>query len=173
MLEEHTNVRQFEGEPRRRWFANDYFDLIVWFDESDEIVGFQVCYDKSRRERALTWFKHTGYMHHRVDDGEHTTDIIRKATPILVSDGSFDHEQIASLFKEQSTEIERKISKFVYEKVSQVSTKCWGGLTTRCRPIRLRHAKARIWRDRPAYAPVGASARLPSSAVRFLHGNNT
>ena len=119
MLAEHMKVSQIEGEPRRRWFADDYFDLIVWFDESDEIFGFQLCYGKSRHERALTWFKDTGYMHHRVDDGEHTIDIIRKATPILVSDGSFDHEQIAILFKGQSTEIEEKISKFVYEKVSQ------------------------------------------------------
>ena len=119
MLKEHTNVRQIKDEPRRRWFADDYFDLIVWVDERHDIVGFQLCYDKSRHERALTWFKHTGYMHHRVDDGEHTIDMFRKATPILISDGSFDHKKIASLFKEQSTEIEQKISKFVYEKISQ------------------------------------------------------
>ena len=58
-------------------------------------------------------------MHHRVDDGEHTIDFIKKATPILVSDGRFDHEKIASAFKEQSKEIEERISKFVYEKISQ------------------------------------------------------
>ena len=119
MLREHTNVSQIEGEPRRRWFADDYFDLIVWFDESDDIFGFQLCYDKSRNERALTWFEDTGYMHHRVDDGEHTIDIIRKATPILVSDGIFDHIEIAGLFKEQSTKIEERIYHFVYEKISQ------------------------------------------------------
>jgi hypothetical protein len=119
MLAEHTNVSQISGEPRRRWFADDYFDLIVWFDESDEIVGFQLCYDKSRNERALTWFKQSGYMHHRVDDGEHTIDVIRKATPILVSNGIFDHEEIAGLFRAQSTEIEERISRFVYEKISQ------------------------------------------------------
>ena len=119
MLREHTDVRQIEGEPRRRWFSDDRFDLIVWFNENDEIIGFQLCYDKSRYERALTWFKHTGYMYHRVDDGEHTIAMIRKATPILVSDGRFDHKKIASLFKEQSTEIEEKIFQFVYEKISQ------------------------------------------------------
>jgi hypothetical protein len=119
MIVESTKVRQIKGEPRRRWFADDYFDLIVWLNESNEIIGFHLCYDKSGSERALSWFKETGYNHHLVDDGEHTIDIIRKATPILVSNGHFDHKQIASLFKEQSMKIEEKISQFVYEKISQ------------------------------------------------------
>ena len=83
----------------QRRLAGDYFDFIVWFDERDEIFGFHLRYDKWRHERALTWFNNAGCMHHRVDDGEHTIDIIRKATPILVSDGSLDHREIAELFR--------------------------------------------------------------------------
>jgi hypothetical protein len=30
MLMEMANVRQALPEPRRRWFADDYFDLMVW-----------------------------------------------------------------------------------------------------------------------------------------------
>ena len=63
MLWEYTKVNQIEGEPRRRWFADDFFDLIVWFDESEDIVGFQLCCDKSRQEKALTWLKHSGHIH--------------------------------------------------------------------------------------------------------------
>jgi len=32
MLEESEYVRQVKGEPKRRWFSDDYFDLIVWVD---------------------------------------------------------------------------------------------------------------------------------------------
>ncbi len=46
MLRELKQVRQHKGEPRRRWFNDDYFDLIVWFSEKDSISGFQLCCDK-------------------------------------------------------------------------------------------------------------------------------
>ena len=42
MLKEYTHVRQIQGESKRRWFSDRYFDLIVWFGEQDEIVGFQL-----------------------------------------------------------------------------------------------------------------------------------
>jgi len=118
MLTEVPNARQIKGESKRRWFSDDYFDLIIWLDETDEIVGFQLCYDKYGNERALTWRKQVGYVHERVDDGEHRPGKM-KATPILVLDGQFEHEKIASVFKEESSEIEERISKLVYEKISE------------------------------------------------------
>ncbi len=38
MLKELEDIKQFAGEPKRRWFTDEYFDLIVWQDESAEIV---------------------------------------------------------------------------------------------------------------------------------------
>ena len=32
MLVEYRNVRQIRGEGHRRWFSDEYFDLIVWYD---------------------------------------------------------------------------------------------------------------------------------------------
>ncbi len=60
MLRELADVRQIPGEPRRRWFADDYFDLIVWFDKRGQIIGFQLCYDLPRDEHALTWHEEHG-----------------------------------------------------------------------------------------------------------------
>jgi hypothetical protein len=119
MLRELAHVRQIEGEPRRRWFTDDYFDLIVWFSKKNRITGFQLCYDKFHREHAMTWFEDTGYTHHQVDDGEHTLDTLLKATPVLVPDGVFEHGEIARRFKEESVEIENRIADFVYEKITQ------------------------------------------------------
>jgi hypothetical protein len=82
MLREVRKVRQIKGESRRRWFDDDYFDLIVWFGEEDEIVGFQLCYDRRGEQKAFTWQQEFGYMHHRVDQGEDKPGKL-KATPIL------------------------------------------------------------------------------------------
>ena len=57
MLQEITNIRQIEGEPRRRWFADAAVDLYVWYDDADNIIQFQICYDKGPGEQALTWKK--------------------------------------------------------------------------------------------------------------------
>ena len=95
MLTETKNVRQIDGEPRRRWFWNDYFDIIVWFSDDNEIIGFQLCYDKSKRQRVLTWNKGTGYSHDKIDDGEGDPGK-PKGTPILMADGIFEKEKISS-----------------------------------------------------------------------------
>ena len=70
MLSEIRNARQVEGEGFRRWFTDDYFDLIVWYGNDRRLIGFQLCYDKQERERALTWTLEHGFQHNRIDSGE-------------------------------------------------------------------------------------------------------
>ncbi len=41
MLTESQHVRQIKHDPKRRWFSDDYFDLIVWIGKRGEIIGFQ------------------------------------------------------------------------------------------------------------------------------------
>lgn len=115
MLRELTNVRQVREEPRRRWFADDYFDLIVWVGERAECIGFQLCYDKFGDEHALTWHNQTGFCHHRVDSGEMHRPY--RATPILVSDGSVDLAGISHLFTERSKTIDEQVARFVLSKI--------------------------------------------------------
>jgi len=100
MMKEATNIRQIEWDPKRRWFSSDYFDLIVWHSEEGEPIGFQLCYDKGRGERALTWKASVGYSHNRIDDGENHTGRY-KATPILIADGAFDRNFIAKRFQKR------------------------------------------------------------------------
>jgi len=118
MLKEYTHVRQIEGEAKRRWFTDRYFDLIVWFDTKENIVGFQLCYDISQEHRALTWRQETGYSHHRVDDGENRPGKM-KASPILVSDGKFEYAMIGERFRKESQKIEKRISTFVYDRIME------------------------------------------------------
>lgn len=116
MLSEVRNTRQIKNEGRRRWFTDSYFDLIVWYErEGSAIAGFQLCYDKEREERALTWRRGEGFDHKRIDDGEVTGRM--KMTPVLVPDGTFDYTAVAERFRRQSETIDPEIRDLVYDKV--------------------------------------------------------
>ena len=119
MLRELSHIRQVLGEPRRRWFADDYFDLIVWVGDHGECIGFQLCYDTSGDEHALTWHKATGFKHHRVDSGELQRPY--KATPILVADGVMDCASLIQLFKERSRMMDQQVARFVLCQIEAVS----------------------------------------------------
>lgn len=154
-LSEDIYVRQIEGEPKRRWFSDTEFDLIVWFnketsisnqktssvstpqhqesrvvkrlhaiygeksyaEEPERIIGFQLCYDKTDTEKALTWLEETGYTHHLVDTGEEGA--VSKRTPILTTDGKFESSTIAELFQQHGAEMDQQIAQFVYDKLIQ------------------------------------------------------
>jgi hypothetical protein len=116
MLTEFLNLRQRSEEPRRRWFQSADEDLIVWFGEDDGIVGFQLCYDRSHAERALTWRHGEGYSHLRVDDGE-AIGQTRKSSPVLLPDGAFDPQAMLVRFLAISTEIPAEVAQFVRAKI--------------------------------------------------------
>jgi len=120
MLYEIQNVRQNEGEPERRWFVDDYFDLIIWLNDKEAIEGFQLCYNKSENQHALTWHAESGYMHNRVDDGEDKAGK-PKSIPVLVADGDFRHDEIAEIFRQESKNLDPDISGLIYEKIMQYS----------------------------------------------------
>jgi hypothetical protein len=113
MLVEIRNARQIPGEGFRRWFTDEYFDLIVWYDDRTKLVGFQLCYDKDGRERAVTWTREHGFQHNRIDAGEVTGHA--KMTPIVMADGIFSRDPVADRFRSESAGIEDDIAAFVYE----------------------------------------------------------
>lgn len=119
MLREWQSVRQVPEDGYRRWFTDHDFDLIVWYpDETQkEISGFQLCYDKSRRERALTWKKSEGYLHNKVDDGDITFG--SKRTPILVPDGTFARDRVRDLFVSAAKDVDSDIVSFVVAKLDR------------------------------------------------------
>ncbi len=113
MLHEVPNARQVRGEGKRRWFTDQFFDLIVWYGDDMSIFGFQLCYDRNIKERALTWRRNRGFSHEKVDDGE--TPGHTKMTPVLVPNGQFDATSISAKFRQESSEIDPEIAKLVIE----------------------------------------------------------
>jgi hypothetical protein len=116
MLKEMSNPRQNTDE-NRRVFTDEFFDLYVWYSDSNLIAGFQLCYDKGNFERAITWTEQSGYSHMKIDDGE-GPDTAYKMKPMLVIDGLFDNSSIADRFHHDGSKIEKDIFDFVYEKLT-------------------------------------------------------
>jgi hypothetical protein len=117
VLSEISKVRQVAGEGRRRWFTDEYFDLIVWYDPANRPTGFQLCYDRETHERALTWTQDHGFQHNRVDTGEVPGHA--KMTPIIVADGTFDHDRVVERFRRASADIDTRVRSFVMERLRQ------------------------------------------------------
>lgn len=115
MLREIKDVRQIKDEPHRRWFTDEHFDLVIWDEEAD-IVGFQLCYDKSHGEHAITWKAGSGFIHNAVDDGEGRVGRY-KGSPILVMDGRFEPRRVAAIFHCHSGTLDAKSSDFVHLKL--------------------------------------------------------
>jgi hypothetical protein len=118
MLKEVRNVRQVPGDARRRFFSSAGLDLTVWFDDRDDILGFELCYDKGLNERALRWNRVDGFLHLKVDDGENRPARY-KGTPILVLDGVFSAKKISRLFLDSSRDMDRSIADFILRKLCE------------------------------------------------------
>ncbi len=120
MLQE-SYVSQKEDSVFRRWFQDEYFDLIVWYDlDTKLIAGFQLCYDKNKNEHAFTWHKDYGFGHNKIDDSRSLHR--HPATPILVDDGIFPFETILNRFMGSSGGIDAVIRDLVIEKLTGYST---------------------------------------------------
>ena len=113
-MREYPATQPADDVPRR-WFADETFELIVWFDEHGRIFGFQLCYNRTRLERALTWTAKGGYAHNRVDDGEASP--VRNRTPILLTQEEVAECTGLERFRAACTDIDPLISDFVEERV--------------------------------------------------------
>jgi hypothetical protein len=114
---EATPKRPVHGDYDRSWLSDDYFDLIVWYTSTDTIHGFQLCYDKPRWERALTWLSGRGFSHTEVDSGEDTAEANR--SPVLVPDGSFPADIVLAEFTRRGSALPAELRRLVTDKISE------------------------------------------------------
>jgi hypothetical protein len=114
---QNNPIKSVTGDMDRRWLTDDYFDLILWYDAAKRIHGFQLCYDKSRRERALTWTVTNGFLHSAVDGGESKPTTNR--TPILLADPVFSSEEVMREFCARSELLSQEICDLVLGKIAE------------------------------------------------------
>tara|TARA_B100000614_G_scaffold75796_1_gene67711 strand:- start:581 stop:964 length:384 start_codon:yes stop_codon:yes gene_type:complete len=101
-LSENRSVRQRPDEGFRRWFVNEYFDLIVWYESRhSELTGFQLCYSRHNNERAFTWQRGKQGSHF-VSSGADQKGMPGIATAVLHGDaGPVPEEVLDRLASEQ------------------------------------------------------------------------
>ncbi len=116
MLVEIRQTMQRPGEPLRRWFTDERMDLITWTEE-DQIVGFQLTYDKPRNEKVLSWNKETGFLHAGIDDGDRPGR--HKGSPLMVMDGIFEFWRILGDFESRAEHMDPSVAEFVSDRIKR------------------------------------------------------
>lgn len=120
MFTEIKQVRQIPGEDRRRWFAAEGMDLIVWEGGKAGFTGFQLCFDKGGVSRALTWDALRGFNFNRVDEGDNRCGKY-KQSPILIPAGLFDAQELIEPFSVSSPGLPEEVAAFVKAKLEEFS----------------------------------------------------
>ncbi len=115
MLNEIKDVTQYESGKHRRWFHDDYFDLYTWEATDGTLQGFQLCYAKLGKERALRWSPEVGYSHEGVDAPEDKPG--RAMSALFVADGAFDANNIGTIFENAALEMPEKFRRFVLDRI--------------------------------------------------------
>lgn len=116
MLQE-VAVAQKEKGIYRRWFEDEYFQLIIWYDlHTGGTLGFQLCYDISHDAHSVTWMDGEGIIHNKIDDG--SRPFRHPSSPVLVADGIFPAEMVLKRFTESCGSLEAGISELVISRIS-------------------------------------------------------
>src|SRR5687768_13203886 len=112
MLREIPEVEQVPGEPRRRWFASAYFDLVVWSDDAGRTVGFHLYYDRGNDERVCIWDADDGSggraRHRAVDSGDQPGRM--KMTPLITHAVAPDVPNLAERFRRESANLDAAVA---------------------------------------------------------------
>ncbi len=119
MLRELRNVRQIPGDRFRRWFTDENLEVVVWYEESGTIYGFQLCYDPRSQPRALTWTPKHGFSHAEIDDGDDKPTSNR--TPILRSNADYNAAQLREAFLTSADELPAPEKAFIVSKLAESS----------------------------------------------------
>jgi len=120
MLRESTRVGQKEDGVFRRWFQDDFFDLIVWYRNDDlSVKGFQLCYDDTEDRYAITWHKEYGFSHDMIDESRFKGSI--PGSPVLVADGEIDFKKIIVEFRKRSHTIDTTVVELVIKTLNTYS----------------------------------------------------
>ncbi|TVR67412.1 MAG: hypothetical protein EA427_13820 [Spirochaetaceae bacterium] len=108
-LVENKTVRQRPEEGFRRWFLNEYFDLIFWYESEDgPLTGFQLCYSRHVKERAFTW-QRDKQSSHFVSAGSDERGVPWIATAVLHGDAGPVPDETLRRLRDEQGELEQDL----------------------------------------------------------------
>lgn len=114
MLREIGYIKQSPGQLFRRWFNDELLDLFVWQEEGGRITGFQLCFDKDKDERALSYSEAEGYALDDVHTEESSLDM---GSPVLRRGAELPFPHLLALLTERGAGIDPRVFRYVKEKL--------------------------------------------------------
>jgi hypothetical protein len=119
-------VRQDSGRGSRRWFQDDYFDLFVWQDAAGKPIAFQLCYERTRAEGAISWNAETGFDHARVDAGAERADLRYGMSPMLRPNGVPPYFRIYNRFLAAAADWDPSLKEFMLARLREYRRALFG-----------------------------------------------
>ena len=117
-LVENKNVRQRPDEGFRRWFLNDYFDVIIWYESAaGEMSGFQLCYNRSVDERAFTWHRNKRSSHF-VSSGADERGTPWIATAVLHGDAGPVPPDVLDRLQREQGDLDDQLLRFIVKEAT-------------------------------------------------------
>lgn len=116
MLTELTDVDQTASDGRRRWFAGESVELVVW-EDGDGVRGYQLRYRRragTAADDVFEWRRGGRLSHYLLDDGE-SRAARAKAAPVLRPAGSGPLDEARAAFRAESEGIEPALRTVVEE----------------------------------------------------------
>jgi hypothetical protein len=132
VLREIRNVDQKRSGHTKRWFQDDYFDLIVWIDGDRFIEEFQLCYGRETLgERVFEWRRGRGFQHLKRDEQYGGSLVGEGDTWGLMLDGAMPYVSLKARFAGASADLPEILREFIDAKLDEYA-----------RPRRYRPARA-------------------------------
>lgn len=105
------------NDQEKHWFQDNYFDLFIWQDAAHNIHGFQLCYDRNKRERVVVWDKKRGFSHLCVDDGERSPH--KNMTPMFTVCDLPPNQTLIPRFEQAAQLLPAELRTFIVKKLHE------------------------------------------------------
>ncbi len=119
MMREIRGVDQRTPGRIRRWFQDDYFELIAWHDAKGIILRFQLCYRRdSWSERVLEWRRGLGFLHMKA--GATYSGFLERDTWDLEIEPARPDASLQRRFLAASAQLPERLREFVEDKLDEL-----------------------------------------------------
>lgn len=113
-------IRHFSNDLDKSWTVDDCLDLVIWYDATGDMYGFQLCYDRFGHQRAVTWTHHDGFSHSYVHS---SGGLGAGMSPVLRSCDDFPWRLVLREFMMRSQELDPAIRMLIRDMIKAYGPK--------------------------------------------------
>lgn len=123
-IKENLEVRQRDNEGWRRWFVNDFFDIILWYSKKDgELIGFQVCYGRGTADERAYTYEFSSQSHHFVAEGQKPNSLGKLGTAILTGHAGRIPQHVLDKLVDEAGDLPSNMLRLILEKAGEFNNR--------------------------------------------------